>query len=150
MIIFDYIKFCNLLKTLPDDIIRENIIPYTLECQPKHLCDDIKSYYLAKTYLYDLYYNRWKHIFYYEDNADINWLSNDMLGFFNENIATMNGYTDNHLKKWRRLFFFQDKSDLVIIDFLNNYKCRNCIKDVNLQLGVLTQTEREELIEFVK
>jgi hypothetical protein len=145
---FDCIKLCKLIKTLPDDIIREHIIPYTFQIQSKYLCDDIKSYNSVKTHLYELYYNRWKHTFYYEDNADINWLYNDIVAFFNENIATMNGYTVNHLKKWRRLFIFHDKSDLVIIDFLNKYKHRNCIKDVNLHIGVLTNFEREEFIEL--
>jgi hypothetical protein len=144
----DYKKICNLVKTLPDDIIREHIIPYTFQIQPKNLCDDIKSYYSVKTHLHELYYNRWKDTFYYEENADINWLSNDMTSFFNENVATINGYTANHLKKWRRLFIFQDKSDLVIIDFLNKYNHRKCITDINLCLGVLTKFEREEFIQL--
>lgn len=145
----EYITLINLLKILPDDIIRENIIPYTLQIQPRHLCDDIKSFFLVKNCLYELYYNRWKHTFYYEDNADINWLCNDMLGFFNDNIATIHGYTINHLKKWKRLFIFHDKSDLVIIDFLNKYRDRNCFKEVNVLIGILTHIEREQFIELI-
>jgi hypothetical protein len=59
------------MDKLPIDIIREEILPYTYQPQPKELCNDIRSFYNIRDYLYKLYYNRWLHTFQFEENADL-------------------------------------------------------------------------------
>ena len=83
------------MDKLPIDIIREEIIPYTYTPQPKELCKDIRSFYNIRDYLCKLYYDRWFHTFHYEENADLNWLDNDICRFFNDDIAT-NLYDQNN------------------------------------------------------
>ena len=39
----DILELSMLLKKIPCDVIREHIIPYTFQVQPKELCDDIFS-----------------------------------------------------------------------------------------------------------
>lgn len=47
----------KLFDKLPIEIIREKIIPYTYEPQPKEVLDDIISYYEVKNLLKDYYFN---------------------------------------------------------------------------------------------
>ena len=47
----------KLFDKLPIEIIREKIIPYTYEPQPKELLEDIISYYEVKNLLKDYYIN---------------------------------------------------------------------------------------------
>ena len=47
----------KLFDKLPIEIIREKIIPYTYEPQPKEVLDDIISYYEVKNLLKDYYIN---------------------------------------------------------------------------------------------
>ena len=45
----------KIIEKLPLEVIRENIIPFTYELQPKELLEDIVSYYEVKYLLYDFY-----------------------------------------------------------------------------------------------
>ena len=92
------------MNKIPLDIIREHILPYTYQPQRKELCHDIISFNNSKLYLKKLYYERWKDSFYYEEDADVNWLENDLVSFFNDDRATMLGYTDNCIAKYSRIF----------------------------------------------
>ena len=47
----------KLFDKLPIEIIREKIIPYTYEPQPKEVLEDIISYYEVKNLLKDYYFN---------------------------------------------------------------------------------------------
>ena len=38
------------MNTIPIDIIREHILPYTYDPQSQELCDDIRSFYKCKFY----------------------------------------------------------------------------------------------------
>lgn len=64
------------MNTLPVDIIREHIVPYTYLPQTKEFCDNVKSFISSKARLRQLYCDRWKDAFHYEENADLNWLDN--------------------------------------------------------------------------
>ena len=146
--------FENLMTKLPCHVIFQNIIPYTYSPQSKELCRDIQSFCNTKNKLYDIYECRWGHI---DDESEIAWLENDMIRFMNDDIATMLGYTVNHVNRFRRLFQFSDKSDGVIIDAMvkihrNKYgKYQNdyIIRCVSCMLGVLTCDERVKLMSFL-
>ena len=137
------------MDKLPIDIIREEILPYTYQPQPKELCNDIRSFHNIRDYLYKLYYDRWFHTFQYEENADLNWLDNDICRFFNDDNATMFGYTDNCLNKYKRSFILKDKTAKEIRDYINKIiSCTNVKYSINIQVGILKCEERLKLVDF--
>jgi len=137
------------MDKLPIDIIREEILPYTYQPQPKELCNDIRSFYNIRDYLYKLYYDRWLHTFQFEENADLNWLDNDICRFFNDDRATMFGYTDNCLNKYKRNFNLKDKTGKEVRDYINKIiSCKNVKYSINVQVGILKCEERLKLVDF--
>jgi len=137
-------ELSQLLRKLPDEIIRENILPFSYSPQNIYLLDDIESFVSSRDYLIDLYSNSWANI-----NHNLFWLSNDISRFLNDNTSSSNGFSLNNIDKWRRLYMFRDKSDYVIISFLSNYTKRKSIIDINISLGILTPHERTRLIDFL-
>jgi hypothetical protein len=147
--------FEKLIHKIPSDVIRENILPYTYKPQPKELCEDIQSFFYTRNVLYYIYQCR------YGDNeyeSEIAWLENDIIRFMNDDIATMFGYSENHINKFRRLYIFHDKSDHVIINGINTmyknksdkYENEHIIRCISCMLAILTCNERIKLMEFLK
>ena len=50
-------KIIEILKKLPLEIVKENIMPFTYQVQPKEVLEDIISYYEVKNLLKDYYFN---------------------------------------------------------------------------------------------
>ena len=140
------------MNKIPIDVIREHILPYTYEPQSKELCNDIKSFNKCKHYLKKLYYERWKNDFYYEKDADINWLENDLVSFFNDHRATMLGYTDNCIAKYSRIFGLKNSNRKSVSNYINKHTGygSKVLDSINIQIGILTPKEREEFILFSK
>ena len=138
------------MNNLPIDIIREHILPYTYQPQPKELCRDIISFNNSKLYLKKMYYERWKDSFYYEESADVNWLDNDLGRFFNDDRATMLGFTDNCIAKYSRIFGLKNSNRKTVSNYINNHTGygSNVLDSINIQIGILTPKEREEFISF--
>ena len=137
-------ELSRLLKKLPYEIIRENILPFSYSPQNIYLLDDIKSFVSSHDYLIDLYSKSWAN-----NNHNLFWLSNDISRFFNDNTSSSNVFSLNNIDEWRRLYMFRDKSDYVIISFLSNYNKRKAVVDINISLGILTPHERTRLIDFL-
>lgn len=142
----------NLLKKLPTHLIRENIIPFTYNLQNQCILEDIKSFYKTRSYLLNLYYDRWCHTFEYEENADLNWLDNDILRYMNNDIATMTGYTESNLNKFKRIFLLQNKDYVSIAKYImiTTGPSSDVKQNINLLIGILLPSERNELIEFTE
>jgi hypothetical protein len=138
------------MNTIPIDIIREHILPYIYEPQSRELCDDIKSFYKCKFYLRNLYYERWKFSFYYEPDADINWLDNDLTRFLNNDCATMLGFTNNCIQKFSRIFGLKGKNRKTISNYIDKHTgCETkALNSINIQIGILTPKERQDFISF--
>ena len=138
------------MNTIPIDIIREHILPYTYKPQSQELCHDIKSFYKCKFYLRKLYYERWRSSFYYEPDADINWLDNDLTRFFNNDCATMLGFTNNCIAKFSRIFGLKNKNRKTISNYINKHTgCETkALNSINIQMGILTPEERQSFISF--
>lgn len=134
------------LKKLPIEVINTHVIPYTYKFQSKELMNDIQSFYNVKEYLKKVYYERWKNTFEYEENADLNWLDNDIIRFFNEDQATMYGYKNNCIRKYKRLYILQKKQLETTIKYISKRKKAN--QNINIQLGLLIPNERNRLIDF--
>ena len=128
----------NNIRRLPTDIIRDRILPLTYQPQPDALLHDIRSYYDTIHYAYDIYKN--------VDDA-VDWLSNDICRFMNDDQPTMYGIVDFYKKVYKRMYMNQTSRlpDINIIGLEDNEDCRN----INMSIGLLTQVERCLLILFL-
>lgn len=143
-------KKYNNMNKLPIDIIREKILPYTYQPQSKELCYDIRSFYNIRDYLCKLYYKRWNNAYYYEENADLNWLDNDLGRFCNDDKAMMYGFTDNCIAKYSRIFGLKNSNRKKISNYINKITVTsNVIHSINIQIGILNVEERLKLVDFV-
>ena len=138
------------MNRLPIDIIREHILPFTYNPQPKKICDDIKSFFNIRKHLCNVYYDRWKDTFEYEENADYNWLENDILRFYNNDIALMNGIHIDYINRYRRMFMLNDKDREDINHLITLYLRYDSKQMVNRLLGILTSEERIDLVDFLE
>ena len=138
------------MNRLPIEVIREHILPFTYNPQPKEICDDIKSFFNIRKHLCKMYYDRWKDTFEYEENADYNWLENDILRFYNNDIALMNGVHIDYINRYKRLFMLNDKGREDINHLIRLYLRYDSKQMVNRLLGILTSKERIDLVDFVE
>tara|TARA_Y100000816_G_scaffold284152_1_gene261928 strand:+ start:1148 stop:1594 length:447 start_codon:yes stop_codon:yes gene_type:complete len=138
------------LQKIPQDVIRENIIPYTYNTQPRELLDDIISFIYMKEILIELYYEKWHE---WDDENYMDWLSNDISRFFNEDVATMIEYVDSNVNKFKRLFKFfyknYDKSKIVKFISKIDSPITLSIFHFNTCFGILTTSERLDFLKFV-
>ena len=104
---------------LPDDVIREYILPYTYEPQSKELCEDIRNYYEVSNHLLEKYHQIYKDGY---NNEDKEWLLNDIERFMNEDKATMFGYVDFYIQFFQRIYMLQNATRDQVIEFLNSPK----------------------------
>ena len=97
----------TLLSRIPDDIIREYILPYTYDLQSPILCNDIRNYFESTQYLQDLYKKR------YIDDAieQVSWLSNDIERFMNEDVGTMYAIMPFFHNCLTRLYSLREKTE---------------------------------------
>jgi hypothetical protein len=126
----------KLLESLPDDIIINNIIPYTYEKQPKQLLQDIRSY-TADLDLIDNYYM-------FESNEIV--LLNDLVRFCNNNIAPVYDVEPRYETILKRHFCIKDMSPLEIKQFVFFEFHRRLIvypeRKIKFLWGLLTPVER--------
>jgi len=133
------------LQLLPEEI-KNHIISYTYSPQSLKLMEDVQNYVSSKNMVQTLYYNRWHDTFVYEEQADHNWLYNDLIGYMNEGQATIFGY--------RRRFhdiLSRNYSINLNIKLYRKFLRRQfaeCIKQTNnLLWGLLKVEERNEFLE---
>jgi len=135
---------CEIITKLPEDIINL-IIPYTYSVQSKELNDDIQTYFSKKKIITRIYSRWWFDS--YEENADKNWLYNDLLAFANDYNATMFGFTESFYNIFSRNIMLKNEQKKVIsyIVHLENEKVE---KQINICWGLFTPEEREKFIEI--
>ena len=138
----------NFLKKLPIELMREHIMPFTYNPQPEFLVRDIRDFTSFRCELYELYKTLYPD---YENSRDImDWVSNDISRFYNQDIPLMYGYSDKHYEYWRRLPYFRDKSESFIYDTtMRLLKTYDTFAYVNILIGLLRREERESLIDFI-
>lgn len=132
------------MKTLPLEIITQEIIPFTYKTQPNELLYDIESFHETNEYLRSLYQNKY-------DDDYLAWLDNDVARFMNNNVPTMYGITDENIEKMKRLYSFRDKSNGYIIQYIQfemhlNYSEK---MSIHLSLACLRPSERIRLLSFI-
>ena len=132
-----------LLQKLPDEIVRECILPYTYQPQSPLLCADIRSFYNT--------YHNMCHIYslaYPLHNESKEWLSNDITLFLNDDFATMSGYRLFYINAYRRMFMNRDKDVDTIIHCIQNTK-KKVPNDIKIHIGLMTPRERLQLEDFL-
>jgi hypothetical protein len=136
------------MHRLSNHLIKEHIIPYTYNPQPKELCDDIKSFYNVRKHLLKIYHDQWEIYFEFEKDADINWLENDILRYYNNDLALMNGYHINFTNKIKKLFMLNKKDDVFVNKIISSILNSNPKRIINVLLALLTHEERILLVDF--
>jgi hypothetical protein len=135
-----------LLNRIPDDVLRECIIPYTYAPQSKELCEDIRNYFEVSNDLFDMY--RKEYINGYE-NEDKDWLINDITRFMNQDQATMYGYIDYYIQFFRRMYRLQNADRDRIINFFKNSELYPFPRDINRNIALMTPVERKQMKNFI-
>jgi hypothetical protein len=133
-----------MLESIPIDIIREYIIPYTYRPQSKELCEDVRSYTETRKYLLDMYSKEYENI-----NEDKEWLSNDISRFMNQDQPTMFGFVDFYIQFFKRLYMLRNMSREKIISFFNSSEFYMFPSDINRNIGLMLPFEREDLKMFL-
>ena len=137
-----------LMKTLPNEV-QIIIGGYIGSCQPKKLCDDIKSFCKTSEEAVNLYMYRWND----EANEVYDWLVNDTIRFLNRDVPTMYGYQDYYKNIMKRHFNLKNKDEEDInnvlgqIDEYSGEEQNNLFK---ISIGLLNPQERTELMHFFK
>ena len=133
----------DFIHRLPLDIFLQ-IIPYTYNVQNKDLLNDIVNYKETKSLLSELYYNYF--IVYAEDEPeeDRNWLVNDIVGYANNDVATMYGYVDKFYTIFKRNIFLQTEE--AIDNYVKTLDEGNVDREINIFLGLLNVNERNDFV----
>ena len=131
---------------LPDDVIREYILPYTYEPQSQELCEDIRNYYEVSNHLLEKYHQIYKDGY---NNEDKEWLLNDIERFMNEDKATMFGYVEFYIQFFQRIYMLQNTTRDQVIEFLQSPKYYPFTRDIYSNIGFMKPHEREKLKSFI-
>jgi hypothetical protein len=134
----------HLMQKIPDDVIRECILPYTYSPQPPQLCADIRSFYNTYIGIREIY-----QLAYPLDDERNEWLSNDIGRYLNNDFATMHGYRIFYLNVYRRIFMNHQKNTDDIIECIKKTEENNYPNDIKIHIGLLTPNERSTLKDFL-
>jgi len=139
--------FIQSVQNLPDDIIREYIIPYTYELQTSELCIDIQNFHYTKHTLFELYNSRYPE----PDSEQYEWLSNDITRFLNEDQGTIHGIVPFYRRVVSRLFSMRFKSNMELEYFIQHMELNDVslIRDIMMKIGILLPVERIKLLAFI-
>jgi len=148
MDITNYFKYFNELNIDLQDLIISKIknpINKDLDADIvnyKKFKDDIIDKYLKKGYDYDI-----DGMFY------INYqIENDLIRFFNDDVATMEFITDNNIKKLERILSIKNKLEKnkegVTNSLMNSSDNLHTISRINILIGALTCEEREQFLKL--
>lgn len=133
----------KILNFLPIEIIYM-IIPYTYETQSHALTSDIKSFYTTRTIANQLYYERFVVEFNEPEPSNKYWFINDLFGFSNQTIPTMNGYVDNFVNLLLRNFSLKTKEQ--VLTYIQRIELREVSTQINIFWGLFTLEERNAFL----
>lgn len=131
---------------LPDDVVREHILPYTYKPQSQELCEDIRNYYEISHHLFAKYHQLYKDGY---RNEDKEMLLYDIQRFMNKGKTTMFGYVDFYIQFFQRFFMLRNAHRDQIVEFLKMPKYYYFTRDIHGNIGIMKPHEREKLKEFL-
>ena len=127
-------------------ILLNNILKYTYRLQKKELREDIINYYKSKKKAIKLYNNSFMDD--NEEQAGLNWLSNDIDSYCNLNIATMERLSDNYINILKRSIIFEEKKYIDITNYYWKFPFRDVSRNINIMWGLLTPNERYKMLKM--
>jgi hypothetical protein len=134
-----------MIQSLPEHI-KLHILSYSYSPQPKCLLLDIKNYFATHVIIHNYYYEMHKWELNAEENANLNWLINDLLGYSNNNRPLNAGYVDFFYTIMQRHFMLQNKSNERIDNVLSNLHNKMVTSKINILWGLYTPHERIRFI----
>ena len=109
------------------------------------MLNDIKHYYTSKNLALSMYYNSYKNTLYIEENANYNWLLNDIELFMNNYVNFIYGLNNCYFSILQRHIFFNNKNK--IIKFIKKNKFENTKSLINFYWGILLPQERIQILK---
>ena len=117
------------------------IIPYTYEPQSISLTTDIKNYCATKQSIIKLYNEQMT-----EEEAE-NWLSNDLIGYANRNIATNSGLVN---ELYAIFFKYIQLNTCTQVDtYFITLMGKDVTAQINIMWGLFTVEERQEFYDIM-
>jgi hypothetical protein len=139
----------HLIEKIPEDIIREYILPFTYNIKPREHLDDIASYYLDHNIVNDCYSTIYNY----------NILFYDLIRYVNFSDYPIIKINNSFVNIISRCYKLKNKSLKEKIDFIENFivhiKSNNYFATRNTRyksrflFGLLTPFERNEFINKV-
>jgi hypothetical protein len=127
------------ITLLPEEL-RQYILKYTHKLQPTQLIDDIRDFTLSKDTVTRYYFQRFHHEIDYQEKADKHWLINDIAGFLNNHIATMNGYIENYQDTFKNLWGIKENK---IVTFIRIMGKKQLETEINIYWGSMSVSQRD-------
>ena len=137
-----------MIQKLPE-AIKLHILSYSYFPQPKTLLLDIKNYFSTHVIIHNYYYEIHKWELNTEENANLNWLINDLLGYSNNNRPLNTGYVDYFYNIMRRHFLLQNKPNESIDRLLSNLHNKKVTSKINILWGLYTPHDRIRFITHI-
>jgi len=142
-----YLKFFYELNDDLQDLILSKII-YTKD---KKLLEDIRNYQVTKKKIFYIYLEKG-----YENDINNEFyvyfkIENDLIRYYNDNIPTMYGITENNIEKLERILSIKGKMEKKKEEVATNLMSRNKIdvnSRINILLGALKIEERNNFINL--
>jgi hypothetical protein len=125
------------LRNIPEDIIREHIIPYTYHPQSRILCEDIHNFVETNTLLHSLYTQE-----YPTQSEQLEWLSNDIGRYMNKDKAFMYGFVDFFINIYKRRYMLQFQTPEFLLQHIKSHYYNSYPKDIKICLAIMTPDER--------
>lgn len=131
----------EVLRLLPYDL-KMHVMSFHGNPQPSQLLDDIKHFLLSRIIIQDIYAYRWRE---WDFECPHDWLDNDLMGYMNNNIATMNGYEKRVFDIFLRHFMTRKYTREKLIKIFKK-RHQNSKTSNNIIWGLLTIEERNDFI----
>jgi hypothetical protein len=132
------------MRNIPEDIIREHIIPYTYSPQSSHLCENIRNFVKTNNALRVLYKQK-----YPIDDEYLEWLSNDIGRYMNKDQAIMDGFVDFFINIYKRRYMLQFQSRQFLLQHIKKHYHALYPHDIKICMALMNCDERNGLIEFI-
>lgn len=137
--------------SIPSDVFRDRVLPYTYRPQPAALRADLLSYHVTMAQVTALYGARFPtgpttHI----GDSDRAWLSNDISRFLSDDLPIeIFGYAKGYPLVFQRLYRNHAKSLSAVSRWLPTLVDSDDFNDIKVSIGVLRPTERLQLTAFL-
>lgn len=131
--------------------IQLKILSYTYLPQPKHLLEDIRSYFSTHCIIHCYYYDRFNQISQTNENMWLHLIACDLLLYLNiSNDAYCEyDYPDDFYNMFHRSFILQSKPTGIVNNYITKLNTKKITTRINILWGLYTPSERLNFIEYM-